>query len=104
MKAAAESITRFPLDKPGRPNVRAELRRQHAWTEHQSLVAAGSSAGLARLTSVYRASQGSGLNVALAGSFLKCVLWTNGSRRFSGSFVSVTIVSQTSPLGAVIRW
>lgn len=51
----------------------------------------------------HRAEQGSGLNGAPSGSLLKCVLWTNGSRRFSGSLTSVTIVSQVSPFGAVMR-
>src|SRR5687767_9664989 len=52
----------------------------------------------------YRAEQGSGLNAAPSGSFLKCELWTYGCCRFSGSRTSVTTVSQTSPFGAVNRW
>ena len=54
--------------------------------------------------SPHRAEQGSGVNAAPSASFLKCVLCTNGFRRFSGSRTSVTMVIQTSPLGAVIRW
>ena len=53
--------------------------------------------------SPHRAEQASGVNGASSASFLKCVLCTNGSRRFSGSRTSVTMVIQTSPLGAVIR-
>jgi hypothetical protein len=50
------------------------------------------------------AEQGSGVNAAPSGSFLKCVLRTKGYWRLSGSVTSLTMVSQDSPFGVVIRW
>jgi hypothetical protein len=65
---------------------------------------AGAPAPAARSKRNQRASHASGLNAALGASRLKCVLCTNGSRRFSESVISATTVNHTSPFGAVMRW
>jgi hypothetical protein len=51
---------------------------------------------------VYRAVHASGVNVAFAGSFLKCVLVTNGPLKLAGSTTSVLTRNIVSPFGSFI--